>query len=120
MKFTTTIYLAIALAISLAGNAFLGWRLAGAKPRCEASKAVATVKADQDVQLEQGKRDTKLDAVSANTKADAKKATGKVQEQTRARTEAIERVVVRGDCARPVGLPALDAAADQARAAAGK
>ncbi len=119
MKLTLPIYLAIALALSLLANGVLGWRLAGAKPRCEASKAVATVKADQAVRAEETKRDTKLDKVTVETKAHTGKAVAKVKEQTRERAEAIDRVPAGTGCAAPVGLPSLDAAVDQARAAAG-
>jgi hypothetical protein len=119
MRLTLPIYLAIALALSLLANGVLGWKLAGAKPRCEASKAVATVKADQAVRAEETKRDTKLDKVTVETKADTGKAVAKVKEQTHARAEAIDRVAVSGACRAPAGLPALDAAVDQANAAAG-
>lgn len=119
MKLQLSAYLLIALGISLLANLLLGWQLAGAKPKCEASKAVATVKADQTVRRDETKRDTKLDAVTVETQADTRKAVGKVLEDTRERSQAIERVVVRGDCVRPPGLPALDAAVDKANAAAG-
>lgn len=114
-----TAYLGIALALSLLANVVLGWNLAGAKPKCEASKAVATVRADQGVRADEGKRDAKLDKVSAETKADTHAAVGKVEKETHERAEAIERVVVHGGCAAPVGLPRLDAAVDKANAAAG-
>ena len=119
MKLTLPIYLAIALALSLVANGVLGWKLAGAKPKCEASKAIATVKADQVVRSDETKRDTKLDRVTVETKADTRKATGKVQEQAHARAEAIDRIPVSGACRAPAGLPALDAAVDQANRAAG-
>lgn len=114
-----TAYLGIALALSLLANLILGWQLAGAKPKCEASKAVATVHADQGVRADEGKRDVKLDKASADTKADTHAAVGKVEKQTNERAQAIDRVPVHGGCAAPVGLPSLDAAVDQANRAAG-
>lgn len=109
----------IANAVMLVVALFLGWRLAGAAPRCDLKRASETGKANVEVRKEEGQRDRKLDTVTTNTKADTRKAVGKVQEQTRARAEAIDRVPVDGGCRRPDGLPPLDAAVDQANAAAG-
>lgn len=114
-----TLGLCIALALSLLANGVLGWKLAGAKPKCEASKAVATVEADRAVRADETKRDTKLDRITTETKADTRKAVAVVEKQTDERAQAIDRVPAAGDCRAPVGLPSLDAAVDQANAAAG-
>lgn len=78
-----------------------------------------TARANADAIVAQAKRDTTLEAVSAKTKADTHVAVGKVERDTHERAEAIDRVPVHGGCAAPVGLPRLDAAVDQANAAAG-
>ncbi|NUT14361.1 MAG: hypothetical protein HOQ33_07640 [Cupriavidus sp.] len=112
--------------ISILGNVlllaialFLGWQLASAGARCDSEQATETGKANAEVRRDETKRDQRLDQVTTNTKANARKAVAKTQEQTRARAEAIDRIPVAGDCRRPVGLPPLDAAVDQANAAAG-
>lgn len=119
MKLGPMLYLALALALSIAVNVALGWRLAGAKPRCAAGKATATVAANGTVRREEGRRDQKLDTVTLETRTDTRKAIATAQEKTNARAQAIDGVVVRGDCRRPAGLPPLDAAVDQANAATG-
>lgn len=105
--------------VLLALAVFLGWQLAGAGAHCVAEQATETGKANVVVRKAEAKRDTALDKVTTETKADTRKAVRKTQEQTRARAEAIDRVPVDGGCRRPVGLPPLDAAVDQANAAAG-
>jgi len=119
MKLTLVAYLVIVLALSVLLNAFLGWQWAQAGAECKADKATAVGKANVQVRADETKRDTKLDRVTVETKAGTGKAVAKVKEQTRERAEAIDRVPAGTGCAAPVGLPSLDAAVDQARAAAG-
>lgn len=119
MKLSLAAYLAIALAIALVGDVVLLMKLGAAKPQCKADMAIATVHADQGVRKDEDKRDVKLDAVSIDTKADAHAAVATVEKQTNERAQTIDRVPVTGDCRAPVGLPRLDAAVDQANAAAG-
>lgn len=114
------------LQVSLAANAVLlvvaiglGWRLAGAAPRCELKQATNTGNANAQLRKEEGKRDEKLDAATTTAKTDTRKEVGKAQEQTRARAETIDRIPVDGSCRRPDGLPDLGPAVDQANAAAG-
>lgn len=109
----------IANAVLLVVALVLGWRLAGAAPRCDAKQATETGRANVELRREETARDEKLDKVTTNTKAEARESVAKTQEQTRARAEAIDRIPVAGGCRRPVGLPSLDAAVDQANAAAG-
>ncbi|GAB2619776.1 hypothetical protein [Novilysobacter erysipheiresistens] len=119
MKLQLTACLLIALGLSMLANAFLGWQWAQSGAECETTKATAVVVANTQVRKDEGERDTKLDRVTAETQTDTRNAVAEVQEDARDRTQAIDRVVVRGDCRRPDGLPSLDAAVDQARAAAG-
>lgn len=114
------------LQASLAGNAVLlvlsvglGWRLAGAAPRCELKQVAATGEANVQIRKEESKRDEKLDAATNTAKAETRKEVSKAQEQTRARAETIDRIPVDGSCRRPDGLPDLGPAVDQANAAAG-
>ncbi|GAB3388175.1 hypothetical protein [Lysobacter fragariae] len=109
----------IANAVLLAIALFLGWRLAGAAPRCDLKQATNTGKANFELRKEEGTRDKKLDKVATTTKADARKDVRKAQEQTRARAEAIDRLPADGSCRRPDGLPDLSSAVDQANAASG-
>lgn len=119
MKLSLLQWSLIGNVVLLAVALFLGWRLAGAAPRCDLKQATETGKANVQVRKDEGARDTKLDKVAQATKADTRKEVGKVEDQTRARAEKIDRVPVTGGCRRPDGLPPLDAAVDQANAAAG-
>lgn len=113
-------------AYSLLGNVvllglviFLGWQLAGAKPKCEAKQATNTVAANNSQRKDDDKRDQKLDGVTATTKADTGKALAKAEEHTNARASAIDAARTSGGCRAPVGLPSLRGAVDEANAAAG-
>lgn len=119
MKLSLTAYLALALVLSLIGNAAQLYLAGGQKPKCELEQATETIQADKQVRKEENVRDKKLDAVDRNTKADTNKAVTKVEEQTHERAAAIDRVPVVGSCRAPVGLPDLGPAVDQANAAAG-
>lgn len=109
----------VANAVLLVAALVLGWRLAGAAPRCEAKQAADTGNANVQVRKDEGTRDKKLDGVTAATKTETLGAVRQTQEQTYGRAAAIDRVPVTGDCRSPVGLPDLGAAVDQANAAAG-
>jgi uncharacterized protein HemX len=98
----------------------LGWQLAGAKPKCEAKQEKAVVKADQQQAKDTAKRDHTLDGITQNTKADTGKALAKAEDHTHARAAAINAVRTDGGCRMPAGLPSLDAAVDEANAAAGE
>lgn len=119
MKLSLLQWSLIANVLLLAAALVLGWRLAGAAPRCAVKQAAETGKANVQLRRDEAKRDEKLDQVTTTTKAETRKTVAKAEEQTRARAEAIDRIPVTGGCRRPVGLQPLDAAVDQANAAAG-
>lgn len=114
------------LQLSLAANVVLAiaagigwWQFAQAKPECEVKQERATNKANVQLRKDEGKRDTALDKIDATTKAATGKAIAKAEENTHARDAAIAAVSVSGVCRMPDGLPSLDAAVDEANAAAG-
>lgn len=115
-----------ALGYSLLGNVVLAivaavcaWQWAESGAECEGEKSGATLDANVQVRQAEAKRDEKLDAVAVEVKADTRDAVRTAKEDTHERAEAIDRVPAGPGCAAPVGLPALDAAVDQANAAAG-
>lgn len=112
-------YLLIAIALSVLLNAFLGWQWAQAGAECEASKAKAVVDANTQIRKDEARRDTRLDEITVTTQHDTRENVREVQADATDRAEIIRRVVVRGDCRRPDGLPSLDAAVREANTAAG-
>lgn len=98
---------------------FCAWQWAEAGAECDASKANATLDANVDTRKAEGERDEKLDEAKADVQDDTREAVKAAKEDTHERAEAIDRVPAGPGCAAPVGLPALDAAVDQANAAAG-
>lgn len=119
MKLQLTGWLLIALAASLAGNAFLGWQWAGAKAECRADMEHAAVIAINNERARAAKADEESVGISVITGAEATTAARKAQGATDAREQQIRTVVVRGDCRMPDGLPSLQPAIDEANAAAG-
>jgi hypothetical protein len=114
------------LAYSLGANVvllalaiWLGWMLAGAKPKCEAKQLGAVVSANGQQAKDTAKRDHTLDGVTEKAKTSTGKALAKAEDHTNARASAIDAVHADGGCRAPAGLPDLRPAVDEANAAAG-
>ena len=114
------------LQLSLAANVVLAiaagigwWQFAQAKPECVAKQAKGVIAANDKQRDAEGKRDKKLDGITTTSKADTGKALAKAEDKTNARDASIAAVSVSGACRMPDGLPSLDAAVDEANAAAG-
>lgn len=114
-----TLYSLLGNVVLLGLVIFLGWQLAGAKPKCEAKQAKAVVKADVQQAKAIEKRDQALDGVTEKAKAGTGKALAKAEDHTNARAVAIDAVHADGGCRAPSGLPDLGPAVDEANAAAG-
>lgn len=112
-------YLAGALVVSLAANAFLGWQWAGAKAECRADMVEAAKIAIERERDRAGKADEEAVGISVTTSAATAATTRKAQGNTHAREQAIRSVGTTGECRMPRGLPRLDPAVDEANAAAG-
>lgn len=112
-------YLLLALALSLAANVFFGWQWAQSGAECQAEQAEATVAANEQLREAEADRNTQLDAVTIETQTETRETVREVQTNASERAETIRRVVVRGDCVRPDGLPSLNAAVRKANRAAG-
>ena len=116
-----TAYLALALLLSLAGNAVQLYLAGGQKPKCELKQATSVVKADQQVRKDEAVRDKALDDITWETKVETNAAVSRTEKQTHERAAQIDAVPLpAGDgCRAPLGLPDLGPAVDQANAAAG-
>lgn len=119
MKLELTACLAIGLAVSLVGNAFLGWQWAGAKAECRADMQKAARIAIENERERASKADEEAVGIEVTTSAATTAATRKAQGDTHAREQAIRSVGTTGECRMPRGLPRLDPAVDEANAAAG-
>lgn len=119
MKLQALGYSLLANGVLAIAAAFFAWQWAGSGPECEAEKSSATLDANVQVRKAEIVRDEKLDEATVETKADTREAVQAAKEDTHERAERIDRVPAGPGCAAPVGLPALDAAVDQANAAAG-
>lgn len=119
MKLQLTGYLLIALALSLIGNAFLGWQLAQAGAECRADMERSARIAIDNERTRASKADEQAVGISTITAAVATANARKAQGDTHVREQAIGTVVVTGACRMPDGLPSLQPAIDEANAAAG-
>ena len=119
MKLQLTGYLILALIVSALGNAFLGWKWAGAKAQCRADMERAARIAIDKERDRAGKAEEQSAGISTTTAAasaaQARKATG----DTYARDQAIRGVPTTGECRMPDGMPSIQPAIDQANSAAG-
>lgn len=119
MKLQALGYSLLANAVLAIAAGFCAWQWAESGAECDASKSNATLDANVDTREAEGVRDGKLDKAKTETQDDTREAVARAKDETHERAEAIDRVPAGAGCAAPVGLPALDAAVDQANAAAG-
>lgn len=114
-----TIGLAVALALSLIGNAFLGWQWAGAKAQCRADMEKAARIAIDRERDKAEKNESQAVDISTTIAAATSEAVRNAIGDTHDRRQTIRNVVVSGACRMPDGLPSLQPAVDEANAAAG-
>lgn len=113
------IALSVALALSIAGNAVLGWKLAKAGEKCRAGMVEAARIAIERERERAGKADRQAGQIAQETGTETRKSAAVAQEKTHARDQAVSDVRVTGECRMPAGLPSLQPAIDEANAAAG-
>jgi hypothetical protein len=114
-----TIGLAIALLLSLIGNAVLGWQWAGAKADCRADMERSARLALTAERTRAGQADETSVGIATIEAAKTAAATRTAQGATHDRDRATRAVPVSGACRMPDGLPGLGPAVDAANAAAG-
>src|SRR5690606_35197052 len=85
VKLPLAAWLAIALALSLAGNAVQLYLAGGQKPKCEASKANAVVAANDQLHKDEAKRDRALDSATRATQEQTRTAVVQVEKETHER-----------------------------------
>ena len=121
MKLSLTAWLAIALALSLVGNAAQLYLAGGQKPKCELKQANDTIKASDQLRTEEAARDQALDDITWETRVDTTAAVTTTEKKTHERAAQIDAVPLPAGpgCDAPLGLPDLGPAVDQANAAAG-
>lgn len=112
-------YIAGALALSLAANAFLGWQWAGAKAECRADMQKAARIAIENERKRADKADEEAVGISTIVGAATTAAVREVIGDTHEREQVIRAVPATGGCRMPAGLPSLQPAIDEANAAAG-
>lgn len=119
MNLQTTVVLAILLALSLLGNAVLGWQWAGAKAECRADMERAAGIAITNERTRADQADEESVGISVITAAATTAAVREILGDTHARDQATRSVPTTGECRMPAGLPSLQPAIDEANAAAG-
>ncbi|WP_337052506.1 hypothetical protein [Pseudoxanthomonas sp. USHLN014] len=110
--------LGLLLGISLAANAWLIWRLGGAKAACTASQQSAVTAALEAERKRADQADRTAAGIAQDTRTERANAVIGAQGDTHARDTQIRTVVVHDDCRMPDGLPDLRPAVDAANAAA--
>jgi hypothetical protein len=119
MKLQALGYALIALALSLAGNAFLGWQWAESSVECKAKQLAAANSALREEWKRLEGADRRALEIARRIGAETADAARDAQQGTNQREDDYRRVPVTGECRMPVGLPDLRPAVEAARAAAG-
>lgn len=118
MKLSLTVYLSAALALSLIGNALLGWQWVEAAAECDGRIVAAelgAVNAERARATKAGKEATRI-AIAERT--DTARAIVGVIKGMQGRDQDFSNVPTTGDCVMP-DSPSLQPAVDAANAAAG-